>query len=238
MQITADVLKNATGASDSLVSLYLPYFNAVLDQYNINTQGRVLAFLSQVGLESGSLRYTEELASGSAYEGRADLGNTQPGDGVRFKGRSLIQITGRANYQNISDALGVDFVSNPELLATPQYATAAAAWWWNNAGLNELADQMDPTLPLTDPTNDAIYKQITKKINGGYNGLAQRQANWMNGQGAVLALQQAVADVSEFAQANPKTAIALGVTAFLLLAGTITYFVVYKDRIKQDFIAA
>lgn len=132
--------------------------------YGINTPMRAAAFLAQIGHESGSFRYTEEIASGSAYEGRKSLGNTQPGDGIRFKGRGLIQITGRANYTQISKAMDADFVNNPQLLSTPDRATSSACWWWRDRGLNELADRQ------------INFRQITKIINGGYNGLADREA--------------------------------------------------------------
>jgi len=118
---------------------YLPHFNIYLKEYDIVTKKQVAAFFAQIGHESGNLRYSEEIASGSAYEGRKDLGNTQPGDGKRFKGRGLIQITGRYNYEKASKALGFDLISNPELLSQPELAVKSACWWWNNAGLNKLA---------------------------------------------------------------------------------------------------
>ncbi len=85
------------------------------------------------------MKYVKELASGSDYEGRKNLGNTQPGDGVRFKGIGLIQITGRANYEKASKALGQDFINHPELLEQPEWAVKSACWWWSNAGLNQVA---------------------------------------------------------------------------------------------------
>jgi putative chitinase len=117
---------------------YLPFLNKYMLEYGI-TPEREAAFLAQIGHESGQLRYVEELASGAAYEWRKDLGNTQPGDGKRFKGRGLIQITGRKNYQQISDAWGVDFIANPALLATPEYAVKSACWWYKNNVLNKLS---------------------------------------------------------------------------------------------------
>ena len=143
---------------------YLPFLNRYMPEYGI-TDERVAAFIAQIGHESAQLRYVEELASGAAYEGRKDLGNTQAGDGKRLKGRGLIQITGRKNYQQISDAWGIDFVANPELLATPEYAVKSACWWWDDRKLNALADVGD-------------FLKITKIINGGTNGLADRQAHY------------------------------------------------------------
>lgn len=133
-----------------------------LTLYNINTPVRIAMFLAQLAHESGSLRYVKEIADGKAYEGRKDLGNVLTGDGVRFKGRGLIQITGRANYTHLGKDFGVDLLANPWLLEEPHYAAQSAGWFWNKRKLNELADKKD-------------FKGITKKINGGFNGLADRE---------------------------------------------------------------
>ena len=117
---------------------YIEWLNYFMLEYDIDTDKRIAAFIAQIGHESGQLRYVEELASGAAYEGRKDLGNTQKGDGKRFKGRGLIQITGRFNYALISKDLGEDFISNPELLSTPKYAVQSACWFWNKNKLNDL----------------------------------------------------------------------------------------------------
>jgi putative chitinase len=130
----------------------------------INTSLRQAHFLAQLGHESGSLRYTAELANGTAYEGRTDLGNTQPGDGPRFKGRGLIQITGRANYTSYGNDRGKDYITglNPTLLATdPNIAADCSGWFWATRHLNALAD------------NDDLLT-ITERINGGTNGLDDR----------------------------------------------------------------
>lgn len=141
--------------------VFLPYLNRYMARYGISNRMRVCHFLAQIAHESGELRYTEEIASGKEYEGRKDLGNVKPGDGIRFKGRGLIQITGRANYKQISDATGIDFYNHPDWLELPQWATMSACWWWNNRGLNEMADRDELT-------------NITKRINGGKNGLQDR----------------------------------------------------------------
>jgi putative chitinase len=133
--------------------------------YEIDTPRRQAAFLAQLAHESGSLRYVEEIASGEAYEGRADLGNTQPGDGKRFKGRGLIQITGRNNYKEVGEELLYDFISKPEELERPGPATYSAAWFWFSRHLNRLADI------------DA-FEKITRKINGGINGMDDRLKHW------------------------------------------------------------
>lgn len=135
-------------------------------KYNISLAvEREAAFIAQIAHESGSLRYVEEIASGEAYEGRKDLGNTEPGDGKRYKGRGLIQITGRANYKAVSDALKYDFVSKPEDLELPGPACFSAGWFWQNRGLNRLADI-------------EAFEKITKRINGGLNGYEDRCKHW------------------------------------------------------------
>ncbi len=184
-------LKSATGAISAYATGLLPYLIDTCFRYRINTPARLLCFLAQVGHESGGLFYTEELASGKAYEGRKDLGNTHPGDGIRFKGRGLIQITGRANYASISDDFGEDFVTQPQLLGakniklcTPQqmkYAALGAGWFWNHKNLNEIADNIDISRPIDEGDNLIHFKAMTKKINGGYNGLQDRVNRFATG---------------------------------------------------------
>ena len=124
-------------------------------------------FLAQVGHESGSLNYVREIWGPTSAQLRYDtnpgLGNTQVGDGFRYRGRGLIQITGRKNYQSCGSALGVDLVSSPELLEQPYYAAHSAAWFWASHGLNEVADTGD-------------FEKTTRIINGGLNGQADRLA--------------------------------------------------------------
>lgn len=140
---------------------FLAHINETMREFCIDTPARQCSFLAQIAHESGQLRYTSEIASGIRYEGRKDLGNTQPGDGVRFKGRGLIQVTGRANYTACMLALDIDCVERPELLELPNNASRSAGWFWKTHGLNELAD-----------IGDQI--KVTKRINGGRNGLAER----------------------------------------------------------------
>lgn len=140
---------------------FIDHINATMIEFKINTPARQASFISQVGHESGQLLYVRELASGAAYEGRKDLGNTQLGDGTRYPGRGLIQITGRANYTACMMALGIDCVAHPELLELPENACRSAGWFWATNGLNELADVGDQT-------------KVTRRINGGINGLADR----------------------------------------------------------------
>ena len=141
--------------------VYLPFLQSAMAEFEINAPLREAAFLAQLAHESAELKFMEEIASGSAYEGRLDLGNTQPGDGKRFKGRGPIQLTGRANYQRYGGLLGVDLISNPPLAATPEVAFRIAGLYWKRNNLNELADKQ-------------MFKTITKRINGGFNGLADR----------------------------------------------------------------
>lgn len=135
---------------------------AMLD-HRITTPARAAMFIAQVAHESAGFRYTEEIASGAAYEGRRDLGNTKPGDGRRYKGRSYIQITGRSNYAQVSGALRHNFVTHPRALAQPVYAAKAAAWWFDSHGCNELCDVGD-------------FRALTRRINGGTNGYSSRVA--------------------------------------------------------------
>jgi len=164
----AQLAKIMPGASMSKIQQYAPYLNQAMQKAGINTPAREAAFLAQLGHESGSFKYMQEIASGSAYEGRKDLGNTQPGDGVKYKGRGPIQITGRANYAAAGKALGIDLINHPELAATPQVGFQVAAWYWNTHNLNQYADQ----------NTQASFDKITKIINGGYNGKADRDSRW------------------------------------------------------------
>jgi putative chitinase len=144
-------------------AVFIDPLNSCMDEFEINTPMRQAAFLAQVGHESEQLLYVRELASGAAYEWRADLGNTQSGDGVKYKGRGLIQITGRSNYIALMMALNINCIEHPEVVEQPENACRSAAWFWSQHGLNALADAGD-------------FLTITKRINGGTNGLADRQA--------------------------------------------------------------
>lgn len=123
---------------------------------------RLAHFMSQLVHESGGFRYMEEIASGADYEGRADLGNTAPGDGRRFKGRGPIQLTGRANYRTYGRHIGIDLERHPEIAAIPSIGLHTALEYWKVTGLNRLADLDD-------------IEGITRRINGGVNGLADRK---------------------------------------------------------------
>lgn len=139
------------------------FFNIHSVKYEVNTYLRVCHFIAQAAHESAHFRTLQEYASGEAYEGRKDLGNILPGDGKLFKGRGIFQLTGRANYKAFGTKLNVDLVNNPQLAATPEISVLTALEYWKDRKLNALADLDD-------------IKAITKKINGGYNGLNDRTA--------------------------------------------------------------
>ena len=161
--ITLAQLQRVMPYAHAAAARYVDPLNAAMTEFAINTTQRQAAFLAQIGHESGQFRYVRELASGAAYEGRHDLGNIEPGDGVRFKGRGLIQITGRLNYTGVMMDLDIDCIEHPELLETPVNACRTAGWFWQKHGLNELADAGD-------------FERITRRINGGTNGEADRLA--------------------------------------------------------------
>jgi putative chitinase len=153
-------------AAEPNINKYADAMAAKMDDRQITTPLRQAHFLAQVGHETGELRYAEEIASGAAYEGRRDLGNTEPGDGVRFKGRGLIQLTGRANYLKYGQALGKDLVTDEhwkQVAEDPKLAVDVACWYWDMHQLNQYADRDD-------------LVNITKRINGGLNGLDGRKA--------------------------------------------------------------
>jgi putative chitinase len=187
MNLSAEVISKATGSTLQNAEKYRPYLNKYMSKYGINTPLRVMAFLSQIGVESDALTTTEEYHDGSNYEGKVDLGNIYAGDGVKFKGRGLIQITGRANYQDIQDKLGLKVIDNPKLLEQPDYATEVSAWWWANRvrqgkNLNQWADMLSPTDSIYSGNNAYVFEQITRAINGGVNGLQERSQKFEKAQ--------------------------------------------------------
>lgn len=159
-----EIKQIAPRCSDERIRKLVDPLNIALAEYDITNERRLIMFMAQAAHESGEFQYMEEIASGRAYEGREDLGNTHKGDGVRFKGRGIFQLTGRYNYMRASDEFDVDFVMNPDLVATPKYATATACWYWARNGLNEIADRFD----------QKAFRTITRRINGGYRGMESR----------------------------------------------------------------
>lgn len=167
--MTADQLARAVGCNRARAEKWLSAIEAAMAEYGIDTPARQAAFLAQIGHESCHLACVRELwgptVAQQRYEGRGDLGNDQPGDGLRFRGRGLIQITGRANYRRAGAALGIDLENSPEMLEIPDWAARSAAWFWSCHNLNALADAGD-------------FGAITRRINGGLNGAAERVALW------------------------------------------------------------
>ena len=166
MPITVQQLLLMLPNAGSVAGVFVPVLNTAMNRYQIVGAKRVAAFIAQIGHESGQLKYVKEIwgptAAQMRYEGRTDLGNTQSGDGSKYRGRGLIQITGRANYKACGDALGLELINHPELLEKPQHACMSAAWFWATKGLSTLADE-------------GKFETITRRINGGVNGLADRQ---------------------------------------------------------------
>jgi len=152
---------------------YFPFLQAAMTEFEIDQPAREAAFIAQLAHESGELRFMEEIWGPTAAQRRYEppstlatkLGNTEMGDGKRFKGRGPIQITGRANYKRFGDLLGLDLAADPPRAAVPDVAFRIAGLFWSKKGLNELADL----------ATAESFREITRRINGGFNGLADRQ---------------------------------------------------------------
>jgi putative chitinase len=156
-----DLLQIAPEAPVDMVENLMPELNRAMIEFDIDTPLRQAHFLAQVAHECDRFHALEEYASGEDYEWREDLGNVYPGDGVRFKGRGLIQITGRNNYKECGNALGVNLISNPKRLSDLDLASRSAAWYWESRKINPVADRDD-------------VEAVTLIINGGDNGLDDR----------------------------------------------------------------
>ena len=167
MPITAQQLLQILPNAGQVAGVFVPVLSTAMSRYQIVGAKRIAAFIAQIGHESGQLKYVKEIwgptKAQARYEGRADLGNTVQGDGSKYRGRGLIQITGRANYKACGEALGLDLINHPELLEKQQHTCMSAAWFWASKGLNTLADA-------------GQFDKITQRINGGQNGAADRQA--------------------------------------------------------------
>lgn len=170
MNLTPKIVAAGTGAALSRAAIFAPLLQAACDQYGVAQPLDVAAFLAQIGHESEHLLFTKELwgptVAQRAYEPPSakanELGNTQAGDGKRFCGRGLIQITGRANYALAAAALDLDLLNHPELLERPEHAAMSAAWFWWDHELSEIALAGN-------------FVTLTRRINGGTNGLVDRQ---------------------------------------------------------------
>lgn len=178
MRITEAQLLRAYPSTDrARLREFVAVFNEWSDRFGITTKARTVHFLAQCWHESGALRYTEELASGAAYDTGAKakaLGNTpeKDGDGQKYKGRGFIQITGTANYRAYQQSgfCTGDIMSHPELLARSPGHTKSAMWYWWSRKLNALADA-----DTGDGQGEDVVTRITRKVNGGTNGLSRRK---------------------------------------------------------------
>ena len=171
MSITQQQLQQILPNAGQTAGVFVPVLNTAMVRFQIVGTKRIAAFIAQIGHESGQFRYVRELGN-DQYLSKYDtgtlakrLGNTPEadGDGQKYRGRGLIQITGRANYMICGEALALDLINHPELLEKPQHACMSAAWFWASRGLNTLADA-------------GQFDTITRRINGGQNGAADRQA--------------------------------------------------------------
>lgn len=167
IELTLEKLVYIMPTAQERAPAFLPFLLEFMPPYGITSGLRIAAFLATIAEESGELRYTRELwgptPQQEKYEGRADLGNVEPGDGKFFRGRGLIQITGRNNYTEASKGIGIDYVADPTQMQTPREATRTACWWWNKHGCNDLADKAD-------------FEAVTRRVNGGLTHFAKRQA--------------------------------------------------------------
>ncbi len=169
----ADLQQLMSSAPSATLAAVIEPLNLTCTEFSINTPRRIAAFLSQLAHESGELRWLNEIWGPTEAQRRYEppsklataLGNTQPGDGKRYRGRGPIQLTGRANYRLAGKALALPLEDNPDIVATPAIGIRVAGWFWNSKNLNDLADQNN-------------YLGITRRINGGTNGLADRVKYW------------------------------------------------------------
>jgi len=159
--LAAIIQQVAPNANPSIISA-IQNNQGFLNDHGINTPARIAAFLGQTAYESDGFQKLVEQNSGAQYNNRPDLGNTEPDDGQTYKGRGIIQLTGKANYANYGQKVGVDLLSNPQLAQDPDVAVKVAAQYWSDHDLNNLADQGNTP-------------GITRRINGGYNGLDGRK---------------------------------------------------------------
>lgn len=161
LQVAPKFTGAKASAQKEIVAAISPVFAATLDSYAINTKLRIAHFMGQVTHECAGFRTTEEFASGAAYEGRADLGNVHPGDGKRYKGRGLLQLTGRDNYRRIGKILKIDLEDEPLLAGDPVISLRIACEYWKGRKINSPADDDD-------------LLEVTRRVNGGLNGLDDR----------------------------------------------------------------
>lgn len=182
MKLEAHQIAQACGCALPRAENWRVPLNEALEAFRIDEPAHVAAFLAQVGHESGRLAYVREIwgptLAQRRYEWRVDLGNTHEGDGYRYMGRGLIQVTGRANYQTVRDGMRMhlqdvpDFEAEPQKLEAPRWAALSAAYFWTWKRLGQLVDAGD-------------FVGVTRRINGGTNGLSERQALWASAKAAL-----------------------------------------------------
>lgn len=168
MEITTADLRELSATADPTIVQGIVAHQQLMVEGGIVTPLQACHFLAQLAHESAHFRTTREFASGAAYEGRADLGNVHPGDGRRYRGRGLIQTTGRANYREARDDIrrivagAPDFEANPEQLEAFPWALLSAVSYWRRRNINRHADRDD-------------VRAVTRAVNGGFNGLEDRE---------------------------------------------------------------
>ena len=169
--LTEQTLRQMMPHAGDRLTPHLPYIGPAMAEGGIDTPRRIAAFMAQLAHESGGFRHMEEIWGPTedqlGYEFAARLGNTQPGDGKKFKGHGPIQVTGRENHRRCGQALGLDLEKDPTLICRPEHGTRSAVWFWNDkvGGLSPIADQ-------------DWFRLLTRLINGGYNGLEDRLVYW------------------------------------------------------------
>lgn len=181
MIITVDHLKGIAGKATKLMPGLVEHINLICPEYGIDEPHEFAHFLAQACHETAYFRTLQEYASGEAYEGRMDLGNTEKGDGVRFKGRGIFQTTGRANYTQLGIAYKIPnlFIDTPTLLEQPKYAVWSACEYWKTRNINDIANMPD-TYILKCKRKGTVHEvppvdYISMVINGGFNGIEDRR---------------------------------------------------------------
>ena len=179
--VTPEHLAAIAGRTTALMPALADWMNTLCPSYEIDTAREYGHFLAQACHETDHFKTLREYASGSAYEGRADLGNTQAGDGIRFRGRGIFQTTGRANYLQLGIKKGRRdlFINTPELLEQPEYAVWSACEFWKTRGLNDVANHADTDVLKKKYRGNIIdvspVEYISLTINGGYRGMEERK---------------------------------------------------------------
>jgi putative chitinase len=186
--ITTDILKALAPGSKKTNYKHLHglalWMNHWFPEFEIDTPQEIRHILAQLAHESDSFNALEEYASGRAYEGRKDLGNIRAGDGIKFKGRGPLQVTGRRNYSLMGVKAGapMKFIDNPKLLATPEWGVWSAATFWVEKGLLDISNMPDTDkIPYKRKNGGEVeiimispIEFISRKVNGGINGLSER----------------------------------------------------------------